>query len=336
MIKKVFLLFFTFFLVSVFSNFSSIIYGVLQLQGQLRIISGSVEIDELLEKNDLPDSLKSKFALVAEIRKFSVRELGLKRSENYTSYFDQEGEPVLWVLSACPEFSLEPHVWKFPVAGEFPYKGFFDLERGKQEELALNKRHFDTDLSLVEGWSTLGFFKDPVLSNMLIRDEGWLANLIIHELSHGTIFFKDSVEFNENLANFIGIKGSILFLELKYGPGHERVNHYLLGLKRRKLFSDFMIKMASKLDSTYKSFEPNRSILEKRELKKSKLESIKLQWDQTKMIDFFDSIPDTLWVLDNTVFAGFLRYNSQYEFFEREMEEKYEGSIRKMIQGFKD
>ncbi len=43
---------------------------------------------------------------------------------------------------------------------------------------------------------------------MLNRSEGDLANLIIHEMSHATIFVKDSVDFNENLATFIGDRGA--------------------------------------------------------------------------------------------------------------------------------
>jgi predicted aminopeptidase len=54
------------------------------------------------------------------------------------------------------------------------------------------------------GWSTLGWFTDPILSGMLKRNEGDLASLIIHEMVHATIFVKDDVDFNENLASFIG------------------------------------------------------------------------------------------------------------------------------------
>jgi len=187
--KKVWLLIFAFFSSIIFYYLPSIIYGTQQLYGQLQIISGSVEIDKLLERESLPDSIRTKLKLVSEIREFSFEELGLERSENYTSFYNQDGKPSLWVLSACPEFSLEPYVWKFPIAGKFPYKGFFDLDRGRKEELAFKEKLYDTDLSPVEGWSTLGFFKDPILSNMLNRNEGQLANLIVHELTHGTIFF---------------------------------------------------------------------------------------------------------------------------------------------------
>ncbi len=334
--KKVWLLVFAFLSSLIFYYLPSIIYGTQQLYGQLRIISGAVNIEEFLSREDIPDSLRRKLKLVSEIRKFAFEELGQTRSENYTSYYDQGGKPSLWVLSACPEFSLEPYVWKFPIAGKFPYKGFFDLKQGRKEEKTLKDMLYDTNLSVVEGWSTLGFFKDPILSNMLKRAEGRLANLIIHELTHGTIFLKDSVEYNENLANFIGIKGSILFLKLKYGSDHDMVYNYILELERRKVFSDFLIKMAPILDSTYNSFESGLSILKKREIKKMALKEIKQKWYNIRERVFMDTIPDTLWFPDNTLFAGFIRYNSQYEVFEKELELKYEGSLRRMVQSLKN
>jgi len=152
----------------------------------------------------------------------------------------------------------------------------------------------------------------------------------------GQYFFKDSVEFNENLANFIGIKGSILFLNLKYGSDHERVNHYFLELKRRRVFSDFLIRMAPILDSTYRSFEPNLSDLKKREIKKSALRKIRDEWGLTRRRVFFDTIPGAIWLPDNTLIAGFLRYNSQFDFLEKELEIKYGGSLRLMVQALKN
>ena len=43
---------------------------------------------------------------------------------------------------------------------------------------------YDTKIDEVNAWSTLGWFKDPILSSMLNRSAGSLAELIIHELSH--------------------------------------------------------------------------------------------------------------------------------------------------------
>jgi predicted aminopeptidase len=59
---------------------------------------------------------------------------------------------------------------------------------------------------------------------MLERGEGDLANLIIHEMVHATIFVKDSIDFNENLATFIGDRGAEQFLIATHGKGFKRVS----------------------------------------------------------------------------------------------------------------
>ncbi len=125
----------------------------------------------------------------------------------------------MWVVLACEPFQLKPKEWKFPILGDrFPTKVFLRRSSGyrlKQDDL----KRKDGMLSFRNpgGWSTLGWFTDPILSKMLMRSEGDLANLIIHEMSHATIFVKDSVEFNENLATFIGDRGTEQFLIDKYG-----------------------------------------------------------------------------------------------------------------------
>ena len=67
--------------------------------------------------------------------------------------------------------------------------------------MKLKASGLDVEYSSVSGWSTLGWFGDPILSNMLKRNVGSLADLIIHELTHGTIYIKNEVEYNENLGN---------------------------------------------------------------------------------------------------------------------------------------
>ena len=118
----------------------------------------------------------------------------------------------MWVVMACEPFALKPKEWKFPIIGSVPYKGFFKKERAEALKAELEKEGWDVMVRNPGGWSTLGWFTDPILSKMLMRSEGDLANLIIHEMSHATIFVKDSVEFNENLATFIGDRGAELFL----------------------------------------------------------------------------------------------------------------------------
>ena len=108
---------------------------------------------------------------------------------------------------------MRAYEWSFPFLGRVPYKGFFDRGAAIEEDSLLRLKGYDTGIGNIRGWSTLGWFKDPILSGMLENSEGALANLIIHELWHGTLYVKDSADFNENLASFAGEQGALLFLQ---------------------------------------------------------------------------------------------------------------------------
>src|SRR5690606_16862314 len=139
-------------------------------------------------------------------------------------------------------FALKPVEWKFPLLGSFPYKGFFEYDMALKEKAKLDGDSLDTNIGVVGGWSTLGWFKDPILSNMLLRSEGDLSDLIIHELTHGTLFVKDSVDFNENLATFIGKKGARRFLKQVFGVNSKEYIQYEEGSKDSERFTSHILR----------------------------------------------------------------------------------------------
>ncbi|MGL5891530.1 MAG: aminopeptidase [Bacteroidia bacterium] len=235
-------------------NVSLLVYGVKMGKGQLDIVYGARPISEVLADNQVADSVKVKLRLILEIREFAFDKLGLKRNDNYSAFYDQKGKPAIYVVSGCEKFSLTPYRWSYSVLGKMPYKGFFEKAPAETEKQRLIAEGYDADLGGAAGWSTLGWFPDPVLSQMLNYSEGDLAELIIHELTHGTIFVTDNVEYNENLANFIGIKGAIEFLKLKYGNDSPQLKSYLNGMIADRNRELFMLSAAKQLDSLFKSF----------------------------------------------------------------------------------
>ena len=194
-------------------NCESLFYGFNQGIGQLNIIWKAKPLDHYLKDDSYPDSLKSKIRLINEIKQFAVDSLGIFPSKNYTKMYDQQGIAGMYVVTACEPYALKSYKWSFPIVGDFAYKGFFKKRRAVKEVKSLKKDGYDTDIGEVNAWSTLGWFKDPVMSSMLNKNEGQLASLLIHELTHSTIFVKNDVQFNENLASFIGDKGALLFLQ---------------------------------------------------------------------------------------------------------------------------
>lgn len=133
---------------------------------------------------------------------------GLKPTSNYQEFVALERPAVVWVVSAAPEFSFDAMKWSFPVAGEFSYLGFFSRERA--EEYAGQVRAiggWDVDVRGASAYSTLGWFRDPVLSTMISDgEEAWgeLVELVLHESVHATVFVPGQSEFNESLAQFSG------------------------------------------------------------------------------------------------------------------------------------
>ena len=155
----------------------------------------------------------------------------MKPINNYTSLYYQKNKASLWNLSACHPEKFENKIWSFPFLGSFGYKSFFDLSQAQIEREYLEKEGYDTRIRSINAWSTLGWFKDPILSNMLNNTEAQIAETLFHELTHNTLFLKNQLQFIENLASFFGKKASIDYLNFFYGPDAEQMTDYLSDLE---------------------------------------------------------------------------------------------------------
>ncbi len=317
-------------------------YGLMQGRGQLKILLTAKPINDLLADSSFPDSLKAKLLLIREIKKFAIDSLGIKPSDSYEKYYDQQGKPILWTLTACEPFRLVAKEWDFPLIGNFSYKGFFDYQKLENEEQALKLQGFDTEIDEVSAWSTLGYLNDPVLSTMLRRKVGSLANLIIHELTHGTLFIKNDLTYNENLANFVGNEGAIRFLKYKYGRESAELTNYLAARTDRKVLNDFLLKSAKRLDSLYQTFDsvavgkPDEQFEKKKALKDSfiknmisSLDTVHFQGNNYK--GYFEN-----YLPNNAFFIGFLTYNEKQNMFEEEFKQKFGEDFKSYMTYLKD
>jgi predicted aminopeptidase len=313
-------------------NIRLVNYGIAQLKGQLHIVRNARPIEDVLQDPNVPDSLKEKLFLVAEIKKFAVDSLGMKLSKNYTAVYDQKGKPVLWVLTAAERYELKSFHWNFPFLGRVEYKGFFDYEKGKKEEKKLADDGYDTDYSTTSAWSTLGWFRDPILSNILYRTEGQVADLIIHEMTHATLYVKSSVDFNENLASAIGETGAEQFLKYKYGDSSDAVIRYRNYRDDYNSFADHMLRGIDKLDSLYKTFTGADNDSLKAARKTATIESITASVDTVPFHNknrylkiFSDYTPN------NAYFLAFRRYDSEKEEMKKELKGKFNGNIKSYL-----
>ena len=309
-------------------------YGLMQGRGQLKVVWGAKSLDYWLEEGDLEDAKKDKLRLVQEIRRFAFDSLGLTPNKNYTKMYNDEENPALWLVSASEPYALEPMTWSFPLIGTFSYKGFFDKERALNLVEELKGQGKDVSMRAVGGWSTLGWFRDPVMASMLRRSEGDLANLIIHELTHATIFVKNDTELNENIATFVGDRGAEMFLAYRYGKDSEELKQYLEAKDDYTTFSLYWLEQALKLDSAYQAWAdwPDTQ----RELAKDALISSMVEGlaevafiDPERYANYFAQNPN------NNFFINFRRYRSKQRLFDEEFEQAFNNDLPAIISHWK-
>ena len=311
-------------------------YGIDQGMGQMKIVWNARPVQDVMNDASIADSVKSKLRLVDAIKKFAIDSLGLKESKNYSTLYDQHGKPILWVLTGSEKYLLKPVEWQFPVVGTVSYKGFFKLNNAKKEEQKLIDKGFDTDIGATGAWSTLGWFRDPILSNVLNRSDGQLAELFIHEMTHATIYLKSSVDFNENLASAIGEEGAEQFLKTKSGDSSEVLITYRNRNNDYNRFAEHMIRGTKKLDSLYHSFV-NKSDSEKKTLKENLIRKIIQMLDTISFASIhFNNRFDKNNLPNNAYFLGFTRYDSQKAEMKKELKEKFNGDIKKYLEHCKE
>ena len=232
-------------------------------------MSQSVPNKKALESDSLDEESKRKIRLIEEAHEFAKEELKLASTKNYTQFVQLDRPYVSYIVSAALQYELKPYLWKFPIVGELPYKGFFSVEDVKKEEEDLKRQNLDTYTRGVSAYSTLGYFKDPILSSMLRYPDHELVNLVIHETIHSTLYIKSSADFNERLAVFLGSKGAELFYIKKEGSASSTLQLIKNENADDKIFSEFLSAEIKNLEEWYKTLNTEDS--KKSELKKTKL-----------------------------------------------------------------
>jgi predicted aminopeptidase len=228
-------------------------YLVRQGEGQLTILLGARPISEVLADPDLDPRARRKLELILEIKEFGERQMGLAASTNYTRYFDTGGRPVSYIVSACRKDRFQPHTWWFPIVGEVPYKGFFRREDAAAEAEELARLGYDVSVGAVAAYSTLGWFPDPVFSTMLDDSEEELASLILHELTHLTLYVPGDTDFNESLATFVGRQGALEFVRWRFGAGSPLYDRAIRSTGFAELRDARNLELFRKLDDLYRS-----------------------------------------------------------------------------------
>jgi predicted aminopeptidase len=334
MLKKILIVFTVFLIGWIFWYRHVITYGLSQFRGQLKVVRQAKPIEDFLEDPTYPRELKDKIKLIQEIRQFATDSLGLKKNDNYKTLFEQQGKPVLWNLTASPLYTMEAYQWDFPIIGKLAYRAYFDYEKAVAESERLTEKGYETQIDEVKGWSTLGWFDDPILSGMLDRTEGSLANLIIHELAFSTLYIRSNVQYNENLATFVGDRGTEKFLAYKYGRESEIYQRYIINMADYNKYSTHILKGADLLDSLYKSFDDKLLPHQKQQKKEAALRYIVTTADT---ISFHNPAPyrehlrtDSL--PGNPYFMQYRRYRLGLDDLQQQMDTRFDSDLKKYVE----
>ena len=109
----------------------------------------------------------------------------------------------------------------------------------------------DVFLGGVDAYSTLGWFKDPVLDTFLHRDEVSLADLIFHELAHQKLFIKGDTDFNEAFATAVAREGVRRWLKQRGDP--QASANYEMFVARQDAFLDLIMRTRRQLERLYEN-----------------------------------------------------------------------------------
>lgn len=219
--------------------------------GQLSILRERQAIEKIIIDPESGDQLKSRLALVLELRSFAESELELPVQGQYSHYVDLERDFVVWNVFAAPELSLEPKVWCYPIAGCSAYRGYFSERAAREYAEKLAKRGYDTFVGGVAAYSTLGWLNDPVLNTFFNRDEAQMADLIFHELAHNLLYVPDNTLFNESFATAVAIEGVRRWM-LKQN-NREQYTRYLESKARQDDFVRLVLRYRERLAFVYDS-----------------------------------------------------------------------------------
>ncbi len=262
------------------------------IKGQSQIVARRQQIAKLLADPQTPAPLKAKLRLIQELRAFAAKDLRLPVDGHYEKYADLQRRFVVWNVEAAREFSLEPKTWWYPFVGSLEYQGYFAESAALACAERLRQKGWDVCVEGVEAYSTLGWFRDPVLNTFISNAEPDLAETIFHELGHQRVFASGDTDFNEAFATVVGQEGARRWLRAKGDPAG--CEQYQAQLRRTKQFARLIAGTRERLTTLYgdettaagqakaAKQPPRLPVAELRRQKQQVLDRLRAEYEQLK------------------------------------------------------
>jgi predicted aminopeptidase len=292
----------------------------------------SVPVEQVLKDGEVDNRTKEKILFVQEVMRYGEERLGLTGRKNYSTFFGAK-DSSLFVVTASEKDRLRLYTWNFPIVGGVTYKGFFTREDALKEKKRLDDLGYDTFTQRAGAYSTLGWLKDPIFSAMIKWDEATLANLILHETTHATIYLKGQTDFNEQLATFIGNRGAVSFLKEKYGPESREVMEAIREQEDDLLIARWIDQSCQKLSEFYNQpISRAQKLIGREEVFqaiKEEFRKVKVQLKTSSYRDFEKG------KLNNAILLAHRRYVRQLDRFES-LYERLGRDLKRVVKFFEE
>ncbi|HEX4263913.1 MAG TPA: aminopeptidase [Verrucomicrobiae bacterium] len=218
-------------------------------KGQYQIFAHQKHIDKLIADPQTPAALREKLKLIEQLRVFADSQLKLPVDGDYIKYVDVHRPYVVWNVQATPQFSLQPRTWWYPLVGSLEYRGYFSKRDATNYAARIARKGDDVYVDGVEAYSTLGWFKDPVLNTFIDLSEPELAEVIFHELGHRRVFARGDTDFNEAYATTVGQEGARRWLNASGKTN--LLEKYAVALHRNDQFVHLIMSTREQLEKVY-------------------------------------------------------------------------------------
>lgn len=219
---------------------------------QFGVVFGKQNIAQLLSQKDIHAELRMQLSMVENIRKFTEARYAMQKSKSYETFYDLKRKALGYNITVVPEFSMQPVAFDFFPIGSFEYLGFFDKVLADKWAADYRARGADVHLSEIGGYSTLGWFDDPLYSTQLNWGEYSLARLLGHEIAHEKLYFKDDTTFSELMASYIERRLAADFMRTQRRPMPTE-NAIRERRRRQTEFTEIIEDTKQNLEALYKS-----------------------------------------------------------------------------------
>ena len=188
-------------------------------EGELELLAARKPLEVAVRDRRIPARVRALLARIPAVKRYGEAN-GLRATSNYEDYVQLHRSAVVYVVTACEPLRFNAKTWSFPIAGSFPYLGWFDKRSAQDYAHDLEGDGWDVDVRGASAYSTLGWFRDPVLSSMIPAGPealGELVNVVLHESVHATLHLEGQSTFNESLASFVADRLTLRYLEKQRG-----------------------------------------------------------------------------------------------------------------------